>query len=307
MSELLKARTVMTKKLNVMVRKIEGITAFVLAGNDEYTPEEIYFVVAAADDSALAKVHADLNFLIREFLRPTDIQKNESEGRIILNYVFDNGIKAQVIICGEKNLPSFEWWVPYLDKNGAVLGFYPSSTRKKSDPTSEKPVFDDGFSDDFDDDFDEAPALAEQPSKPEPAAKPEPEPVPVPIPVPAPVQPQPVQPQPVPVLESEPDPSDKELWNYFYGRVNVAKHAISGGSVIYACETIGELRTLLIRLICETNGINEDYLHSIDLLPENHRAALLKTYPAKPENGPMISALAAELSIFEELMKKSSR
>ena len=173
-------------------------------------------------------------------------------------------------------------------------------------------MFDDGFSDDFDDDFDEAPALAEQPSKPEPAAKPEPEPVPVPIPVPAPVQPQPVQPQPVqpqpvPVLESEPDPSDKELWNYFYGRVNVAKHAISGGSVIYACETIGELRTLLIRLICEANGINEDYLHSIDLLPENHRAALLKTYPAKPENGPMISALAAELSIFEELMKKSSR
>ena len=62
-----------------------------------------------------------------------------------------------------------------------------------------------------------------------------------------------------------------------------------------------------IKMICEANGITEDYLHSIDLLPENHRAALMKTYPAKPENGPMISALAAELSIFENLMKRVAR
>ena len=89
--------------------------------------------------------------------------------------------------------------------------------------------------------------------------------------------------------------------------MNVAKHAIAGGSIIYACETIGELRTLLIQLICEANGITEDYLHSIDLLPENHRAALMKTYPAKLENGPLISALAAEFSIFEELMKRTAR
>ena len=52
MSDLMQARTVMAKKLNVMVRKIEGVTAFVLTGNDEYTPDEIYFVVAAADASA---------------------------------------------------------------------------------------------------------------------------------------------------------------------------------------------------------------------------------------------------------------
>lgn len=283
MSEIMQARTVMTKKMNVMVRKIEGVTAFVLTGNDEHTPDEIYFVIASSDEPARSKVFTDIDFLIRQFLRPIDIQKNESEGRTMANYIFDNGLKAQINVCVENSLPSFAWWVPYMDKNGAAVSQYPSSSRKTADPTTEKPREEDGFSDDFDDDFDDAPA-AVQPQKPEPA------------PAPAPAQPAP-----------EPEQSDKELWNYFYGKVNVAKHAISGGSVIYACETIGELRTLLIRLICEANGITEDYLHSIDLLPENHRAALMKTYPAKPENGPMISALAAELSIFEELMKRSSR
>ena len=271
MSDLMQARTVMAKKLNVMVRKIEGVTAFVLTGNDEYTPDEIYFVVAAADASAVSKVFADLDFLIRQFFRPIDIQKNESDGKAVTNYVFDNGLKAQVIVCGETNLPSFNWWVPYMDKNGAAMSCYPPAARKTSDPTTERPA--------YDNDFDDAPVSVSSPAKPVRET----------------------------VQETDSEQPEKEMWNYFYGKVNVAKHAISGGSVIYACETIGELRTLLIKLICEANGITEDYLHSIDLLPENHRAALMKTYPSKPENGPMISALAAELSIFEELMKRASR
>lgn len=284
MSEIMQARAVMAKKLNVMVRKIEGITTFVLTGNDEYTPDEIFFVVASADDSVRPKAFADLDFLIRQFLRPFDIQKNESEGRTMANYRFDNGLKAQVTVCDEQNLPSFNWWVPYMDKNGAAMSKYSSASRKSSDPTTERRQNDNEFSDDFEDDFDYTPVEV-QPEKQEPAA-----------------------PAPAPVPEPKPEPqSDKELWNYFYSKVNVAKHAISGGSVIYACETIGELRTLLIKLICEANGITEDYLHSIDLLPENHRAALMKTYPAKPENGAMISALAAEFSIFEELMKRTAR
>ena len=290
MSEIMQARAVMAKKLNVMVRKIEGVSTFVLTGNDEYTPNEIYFVVSSADESALAKVNADLEFLIRQFLRPIDIQKNESEGRTFVNYIFDNGLKAQVIVCGEQNLPSFGWWMPYMDKNGAATSFYPPATRKNSDPTTDRPKYDDDFSDDFDDDFEEPPA-----------AKPE-QVVPAPIAAPS---------HAVPAYEPAPEPendqTEKDLWNYLYTKVNIAKHAISGGSVIYACETIGELRTLLIKMICEANGITEDYLHSIDLLPENHRAALMKTYPAKPENGPMISALAAELSIFENLMKRVAR
>lgn len=295
MSELIHARSVMAKKLNVMVRKIEGVTSFVLTGNDEHTPDEIYFVVAASDVSLIPKIYADLNFLIREFLRPIDIQKNDSDGRTLANYVFDNGLKAQVSICGETDLPPCAWWVPYLDKNGAVLGFYPNSARKQSDPTTEKPE-EAAFSDDFEDDFADETSAAEQPVMPQPAA--------------APVSVMP-EPKPEPMQPSEPEKkteqSDKELWNYFYGKVNIAKHAISGGSVIYACETVGELRTLLIKLICEANGITEDYLHSIDLLPENHRAALLKTYPSKPEEAPLISALAAELSIFETVMKKSAK
>ena len=98
MSDFMQARAVLTKKLNVMVRKIEGITVYVLTGHDEYTPGEVYFVVASASESSLSKVYSDLNFLIREFLKPIDIQKNETEGRTLVNYVFDNGLKAQVVI-----------------------------------------------------------------------------------------------------------------------------------------------------------------------------------------------------------------
>ena len=289
MNELMHARTDLTKKMNVMARKIEGISSFVLAGNDEYTPEEIYFVVAASDESALTKVHADLNFLIREFLRPTDIQKNESDGHLLTNYVFENGLKAQVIISGEKNLPVFEWWVPYMDKNGAAITSFPPSTRKQSDPTKEKTSPAKALEDDFEDDFDDETPAAAEPVRQLPAAAPE-----QPAAVPSPDQ------------KNERD-TDREKWDYFYGKRNLAKHAISGGSVIYASEIIGELRMMLIRMICEANGITEDYLRSIDLLPEKERADILRTYPSKPENGPLISALAAELSIFEDLMKKSSR
>lgn len=293
MSDLMHVRATITKKLNIMVRKVEGVTSFVLTGKDEHTPDEIYFVVGTNDPSAIHKILQDLSFLIREFLKPTDTSKSESDNRTIAKYVFDTGLKAQITLCTEDHLPQCEWWVPYLDKNGAVLGFYSNANRKPSDPTTEKPVDDDEFSDDFEDDFDDLPASEEKTPVQMPVTAAEPEPVSAPA--------------PVPVPEDKEERSDKELWNYFYGKVNVAKHAISGGSVIYACETIGELRTLLIKLICEKNGITENYLHSIDLISESHRSALLKTYPAKPESAPMIAALAAELSIFEDLMKKNSR
>jgi hypothetical protein len=87
-----------------------------------------------------------------------------------------------------------------------------------------------------------------------------------------------------------------------YEKINLAKHAMAGGSVIYAAELINELRTPLIRLICEKNGVSEDYLHSIDLLTTDDKRELLKTYPAGLENGAMVAALAAELRLFEKLM-----
>ncbi len=309
MSELIRAREVMAKKMNVMVRKIEGITSFVLAGQDENTPGEIYFVVGADADTALSKVLTDLNFLITNFLRPSDSQKSESDGRMQVDYQFDVGLTAHVIVCGETDFPAFEWWVPYLDKNGAAAGFYPPAVRKAYDPTTDEPAPDPALSDEPEEEDAsvpeedgkpaQLPAQPSQPPVPEPTAA---EPA-VNPPTPAPES----APEPAPVREPAPEPTERDKWNYFYDRVNIAKHAISGGSVIYACETIGELRKLLIKMICQLNGINENYLRSIDLLPENHRAALLKTYPSKPESGPMISALAAELSIFEELMKRLSR
>lgn len=281
MSDLMQMRALIIKKMNVMVRKIDGVTSFVLTGNDETTPEELFFVVGAADPSDGKKVHADLHFLIREFLRPIDIQENETDGRTVVNYLFDNGLKVQVNICSEDAFPAFGWWVPYFDKNGAVLRAYSPASRKSADPTTEKPLPAEG--DSLEDDFDDSAAAPQEAADPAPSPAPAPEP------------------------EPEPAPSERELWNYFYDRVNVAKHAISGGSLIYAGEIIGELRTLLIRLMCEAEGITEDYLHSIDLLPEGYRKALAKTYPTGLENARMISALAAEHSIFERLMKMSGR
>ncbi len=282
-NEIMQARADVTKKINVMVRKIDGITTFLLAGNDEYTPDEAYYVVAIADSAERDKVLADLNFLIREFLRPSEGHKSEENGRILVKYLFDSGLKAQVTLCSENDLPECAWWVQYLDKNGAAERACPAEKKKPSDPTKEKP---------------EEPAPEEIPEEPPLAQEipePEPEPAAAAVPVPEPA------PQP------EKNLSEKELWDYFYGKVNNAKHAIQGGSVIYACETIGELRSLIIRMICEANGVTEDYLHCIDLLPETYRNAIFRTYPSRPESANMISALAAELRIFENLMKRSAR
>ncbi|MBQ1469909.1 MAG: hypothetical protein IIZ29_03535, partial [Schwartzia sp.] len=91
MSDLMHVRATITKKLNIMVRKVEGVTSFVLTGKDEHTPDEIYFVVGTNDPSAIHKILQDLSFLIREFLKPTDTSKSESDNRTIAKYVFDNG------------------------------------------------------------------------------------------------------------------------------------------------------------------------------------------------------------------------
>ena len=254
MSEMMQARADLAKKLNVMVRKIKGITVFLLTGEKECPPADIHFVAAAADASALPNIYADLNFLTTEFLKPSSGSQTEEDGRIIANYTFDSGLIAEIFICAEDNLPAFDWWVSYLDQNGTRM---PDVLDYMAGEAVPSPAAEDSLSDDFDD---EAPTAV-------------------------------------------PPQQEDARWNAVYGKVNLAKHAIAGGSLIYAGEILNELRTYLIRLICERNGITEDYLHSIDLLPAGKREALYKTYPAKPEEAPMIAALAAELSLFEQLLK----
>ena len=277
MSEIMQARADLAKKLNVMVRKIKGITVFLLTGEKECPPTDIHFVAAAADTSALLNIYADLNFLTTEFLKPSSGTKAEEDGRIIANYTFDSGLNAEIFICGEDNLPAFDWWVCYLDQNGAADIFYAGVDRKSVDPTKDEPEPElaDDFESDLENDFDDASAADDALSDDFDDE--------VPI--------------------SAPPPQEDGRWNAIYGKVNLAKHAIAGGSLIYAGEIINELRTYLIQLICERNGITEDYLHSIDLLPAGKREALYKTYPAKPEEASMIAALAAELSLFEQLLK----
>ena len=274
MSEIMQARADLAKKLNVMVRKIKGITVFLLTGEKECPPTDIHFVAAAADTSALLNIYADLNFLTTEFLKPSSGTKAEEDGRIIANYTFDSGLNAEIFICGEDNLPAFDWWVSYLDQNGAADIFYADADRKSVDPTKDEPEPE--LSDDFENDFEESSPAPEDSLSDDFDDE-------------API--------------SAPPPQEDGRWNAIYGKVNLAKHAIAGGSLIYAGEILNELRTYLIQLICERNGITSDYLHSIDLLPASKREALYKTYPAKPEEAPMIAALAAELSLFEHLLK----
>ncbi len=274
MSEMMQARADLAKKLNVMVRKIKGITVFLLTGEKECPPADIHFVAAAADASALPNIYADLNFLTTEFLKPSSGSQTEEDGRIIANYTFDSGLIAEIFICAEDNLPAFDWWVSYLDQNGAAEIFYADADRKSVDPTKDEPEPE--LTDDFENDFEEPSPAAEDSLSDDFDDE-----------APTAVPPQ----------------QEDARWNAVYGKVNLAKHAIAGGSLIYAGEILNELRTYLIRLICERNGITEDYLHSIDLLPAGKREALYKTYPAKPEEAPMIAALAAELSLFEQLLK----
>lgn len=290
MSQIMQDRAGLIKKLNVMSRKISDVSTFVLVGNDEHTPGEIYSVVATPDPSTTPQIFADFDFLINRLLCPSDSDSEESENRIMAKYSFDSGITVFMTLCGEDSLPPFAWWVPYMDKNGAAMGQYSPADRRVSDPTTEAPP--EETPGEMTDDFDEVPVEEPEPQAPGPVE----------------VEPQEEEQGDIQSAKQAEKPAEheggeKELWNFFYGRINMAKHAISGGSVIYASEIICQLRTLLIRMICEKNGITEDYLHSIDLIPDPQRSALLKTYPSKPENTPMITALAAELSIFEELMK----
>lgn len=311
MSEILQARADIIKRLNVMVRRIEGITSFVLTGSRRCPPSDIHVVIGTSDKSALYKIYSDVNFLISEFLSPKTFNYIEADGRIIKNYSFENGVGAEVTVCIEDNFPMADWWVSYLDKNGAAMDFYGSTAKHDSDPVADNPNdFEDDFSDDFDDDFDDdfqdnASALSPTDVVPVKSVYAEH--------IEATTEGKMVgedfdnftvdEKLSESELSTEPKQSPDEIWEYIYGRVSLAKRAIAGGSVIHAGEIINELRTQLIKLICEQSGINEDYIHSIDLLSNDYQKALFKTYPAKPESGAMISALAAELSLFEQLIK----
>lgn len=305
MSEILKVREDMIKRLNVMVRRIDSVSSFILIGDKQCPPTDIHIVISSVDPSAISKIYSDINFLISEFLSPVSFDYKEADGRIIKKYVFENEINVEASVCGDDNFPPADWWVSYLDQNGAAQSFYGDDSKCAGDPVKELPeepenVMDD-FEDDFEDDFDE------------PA---EPEIIPAPVWEPKPVEEgrmveenfddftideemsqEESQPEPQPELNAD------ELWEHIYSRVNLAKRAVAGGSMIHASEIVNELRTELIKLICQNSGINENYIHSIDLLSNEYQKELAKTYPARLESGPMISALAAELSLFEQLIK----
>lgn len=304
MSTALQARTDVIKKLNVMVRRIEGITSFILVGSKQCPLSDIHVVIGTSDKSSINRIYADINFLICEFLSPKKFNYIEKENRIIKNYELDGDITAEITVCSEDNFPKADWWVSYWDKNSAALTFYGSESKRDSDPIgNEYNNFENEFSDDFDDDFDddfqeETTSVDEQPSNEHSETF---------------VQGKMIEENPddfIIIEEADEDETlsktsqdSDQMWEYIYGRISLAKRAIAGGSMIYAGEIINELRTQLIKLICEQSGITEDYMHSIDLLSNDYQKAIFKTYPSKLENSTMISALAAELSLFEQLIK----
>ncbi len=259
----MRARRELLKKLGVMVRKVEEVATFVLAGERHCPPSDIH-IVTAGKAGELDKIFADLNFLVTEFLSPQTQEKEQSDGRTVAKYRFESGLFLEIFICTADSLPSFDWWLPYFDRHGAAADFYLPEGKVAEDPVRESP----------------------EPEQPAPAA--------VPVTAEA----------PLPEIPAAPvAPSAAALtWEAVYDKINLAKHANAGGSVIYAAELMNELRTLLIELICQKHGIHEDYLHSIDLLADNDKRELLKTYPAGLENGAIVAALAAELRLFEKLM-----
>ncbi len=318
MSTILKAREDMLKRLNVMVRRIEGVTSFALIGDAQCPPSDIHVVLGCGDASSIGKIYSDINFLVSEFLSPVSFDYKEADGRIIKTYTFESQVNAKVSVCAENNFPQADWWVSYMDQNGAAHNAYAYAEKCMSDPVKEQPEppvndFTDDFDDDFEDELDGNDITEE-----EVQVQPEPEqPVVEPVPL-------------VPVVETESveegimigedfddftvdegmieeesksEQNNDELWEYVYSRVALAKRAIAGGSIIHASEIVNELRTELIKLICQKNGIKENYIHSIDLLSDEYQKKLVKTYPASLERGAVISALAAELSLFEQLIK----
>lgn len=316
MSTILKAREDLLKRLNVMVRRIEGVTSFVLIGDAQCPPSDVNVVLGCSDGSAMPKIYSDVNFLISEFLSPVSFDYKEADGRIIKTYTFESQVKAKVYVCAENNFPSADWWVSYLDQNGAAQNAYAYAEKCMSDPVrdpQEAPV--DDFTDDFDDDFDDDFSEPAEETPPAPESDPEPPVMSIP----------PVQAAVIEIAEqeitagenaddfivdeeisdeeSQPEQNNDALWEYVYGRVALAKRAIAGGSIIHASEIVNELRTELIKLICQKSGINDNYIHSIDLLSNEYQKELVKTYPARPEGGAVIAALAAELSLFEQLIK----
>lgn len=289
---IVQARGELLKKLNVMVRKIEEITTFVLIGEKDCPPADVH-LIAAGNDGNLEKIYADLHFLIGEFLAPQTSNREQEDGRTVCAYRFDDGLFLRLILCAEDNLPSCGWWLPYLDKHGAAEDFYLSEDKVDEDPARELPT-------DVPEDAPEAPSEplpvmlppaeddeseivtdlpAENEDEPSPDVLPEDAPEEAPLPA-------------APVL----------TWEEVYEKINLAKHAIAGGSLIYASELMNELRAVLVKLICEKDGVTENYFHSIDLLSGEETAALRKTYPARLESGAMVTALAAELTLFEKLL-----
>ena len=323
MSTILKAREDMLKKLNVMVRRIEGVTSFVLIGSAQCPPSDIHVALGCADDSAMSKIYGDINFLISEFLSPVSFDYREADGRIIKKYIFENQVNAEVVVCGENNFPDADWWVSYLDQNGAACSAYAGADKYMSDPVKDLPEkteehddntnnSDNAFSDDFEDDFEDDLDACDEPPQPEPQPEPQPIAIPPVVPLPDSVEEGKMVgenfddftiDEQMSAEETQPEQSDDELWEYIYGRVSLAKRAVAGGSIIHASEIVNELRMQLIKLICQKCGINEDYIHSIDLLSNEYQKKLVKTYPARLESGAVISALAAELSLFEQLIK----
>ena len=137
MNEIMQTRRDMLKRFDVMARKIEEITTFVLTGEKDCSPCDIRLVAAGVKAEDMEKIYDDLDFLVGEFLAPRTSGKAERDGRIIAEYSFDSGISAEISICEESNLPAFDWWMPYIDKHGAAQGFYSAESAVSHDPAGD--------------------------------------------------------------------------------------------------------------------------------------------------------------------------
>lgn len=251
-------------QIAVLAGNMQTVAAMLTTGAQNTEPGDLKVILAVAKNTPVSAVFAKLNLLITNELRPERSELVSRDRTLTVRKFFLPGEVTLTVRCCElDDLGVLDWHRVIFDSEGIDAG--------EGRVTVE-------------------PLLPE----PEPVVEPEPEPVAEPAPAPVP-EPAPVAAQPEPVS------AEDDYWKRVNLCMRTARHAIGSGSVIRANEVINELRTMLIELICRSNGVNENFGNAIDFIEGEDKEMLLRTYPQRLDQASMISAMAVISQMFDKL------
>ncbi len=272
------------------------VGAVFVTGDHQTECEDVRILMLPKPDCAAMSAFKKVNYLISTDISPVSVSVISRDVKcLVKRYVTEDGIAVTLTVSESGSVPQTEWWrVVYDDVNAASL--LDGRSRTEQDILFEQPA---------------APA-------PIPAPEPIPEPVPEPepVPVPAPIEEVQLIPADLPNADeqpSEPSPAEEpeqaddevseedEYWDFVAHHIKITRRAISCGSYIQAGEEIGMLRRMLIELICVRSGVEENFERAIDSIDCEEKDMLVKTYPARADQGAMATALATITELFERL------